>query len=176
LTCFSRCTTTGTPRCGGNDNEDWIELHQSNGAGELVWLVLFRHLPSSNYNKKEKVCFSFHCDSFYGCVLSLQYLSLILLNRKMLFWVSAEEGVDLPPWDIQFNAWTIYTMYHPFESSECAAFFSMWREYNPLGHMIGKVYGSHPKITAKNVVSPAFRKKIFQTMKDNLQFEESSKC
>jgi len=80
--------------------------------------------------------------------------------------VSAEVGVGLPSIDLQLNPWTIFTVYNELESPETAAFFSMWRDYNPLGHYIGQMYEG-VKIT--NI--KAQRKKVFQKMQGNITFE-----
>jgi len=80
--------------------------------------------------------------------------------------VSAEEGVALPPSDLQLNPWTIFTLYHKLESPDTAAFFSLWRDCNPLGHYVGQTYDGI-KITHSN----AQRKKIFQKMHEKITFE-----
>ncbi len=93
-------------------------------------------------------------------------MSDFLLSRKLLFWISADSGVDLAPADYQLNPWTIYTIYHPLESAETAAFFALWRAYNPLGHFIGKKY-YNMAITS----GVAQRNKIFMKMREIIQFE-----
>ena len=93
-------------------------------------------------------------------------MSDFLLSRKLLFWISADRGVDLAPTDYQLNPWTMYTVYHPLESADTEAFFSLWREYNPLGHFVGKKY-----YTMTITSGAAQRNKIFTKMREILQFE-----